>query len=92
MDEKEAARRVAARFKGARGSMEPSSIRAAKAMYDELLEAEAKLHKAVQFSRVLSTEPQLDWLVEQLQENHKNMAEFVKNVKGSLEYVLRQDL
>jgi hypothetical protein len=82
--------RVVTRYKTARGRLEPNVIRNAKAMLEEMQEAEARMHKAVQFSRQLRMEPSMEWIVDQLEELHSNLSEFTKNATEALDYVTRE--
>lgn len=73
-----------------RAQMEPNVIRNAKAMLEEMQEAEAKMHRAEQFSRQLRMEPSLEWIADQLEETHKTYGDFVKATADSLEYLTRE--
>lgn len=81
--------RVIDRYKVARSKMEPNLIRSATSMLEEMQEAEAKMHRAVQFSRQLRMEPSLEWIVDQLEEQHGNLTEFVKNANEAMAYLTR---
>jgi len=82
--------RVVARYKIARGPVEPNVARNAKAMLEEMQAAEANMHRAVQFARRLQTERSMEWIVEQLGELHSNFAEFVKNADDALDYITKE--
>lgn len=82
--------RVVARYKSARMPIEPNLVRNAKSMLEEMQEAEDKLHRAVQFSRHLRTEPSMEWVVDQLEELHGNVSEFTKSAAEALDYLTRE--
>jgi len=82
--------RVVARYMSARMPIEPNIIRSAKSMLEEMQEAEAKMHRAVQFSRQLRTEPAMEWILDQLEEQHSNFSELVKSAGEALDYVTRE--
>jgi len=73
-----------------RAQMEPNVIRNAKAMLEEMQEAQARMHRAEQFSRQLRMESSLEWIADQLEETHKSYAGFVKATEDSLEYLTRE--
>jgi hypothetical protein len=82
--------KVVERYKMARSKMEPNIIRSAKSMLEEMQEAEARMHRAVQFSRQLRTEPAMEWILDQLEEQHSNFSELVKSAGEALDYVTRE--
>jgi hypothetical protein len=81
--------RVVARYKAARMPIDQNLVRNATEMLEEMREAEAKLHRAVQFSRHLRTEPSMEWVVDQLEEQHASLAEFTKAAGEALDYLTR---
>lgn len=76
--------------KTAKTSMEPHVVRSALAMLEEMKEAEARLRKAVQFSRALRIEPSLEWIVDQLEEAHQSCEGVVKTTEDTLDYLNRR--
>lgn len=82
--------RASARTKTAKTSMEPHVVRSALAMLEEMKEAEARLRKAVQFSRALRIEPSLEWIVDQLEEAHQSCEGVVKTTEDTLDYLNRR--